>query len=111
MPGPIKFHLDEHVPPAIADGLRRRGIDVTTTLDAGLSGADDVDHIAFERAQGRVIFTHDDDFLSHHARGVEHNGIAYCHQHVRSIGQILSHLLLVHQVLEPEDMKNRIEYV
>lgn len=111
MPGTIKFHLDEHVPPAIADGLRRRGIDVTTTLDAGLGGADDSDHIAFALAEGRVIFTHDDDYLTLHARGVEHTGIAYCHQHTRSIGQILSHLLLVHQVLEPEEMANRIEYV
>jgi hypothetical protein len=31
MPLSIKFHLDEHVSGAIAAGLRRRGIDVTTT--------------------------------------------------------------------------------
>ncbi|MFI5458618.1 MAG: DUF5615 family PIN-like protein [Isosphaerales bacterium] len=46
MPNQVRFHLDEHVPPAIAAGLRRRGIDVTTTSDAGLAGADDIDHIA-----------------------------------------------------------------
>ncbi len=27
----IRFHLDENVSNAIAEGLRRRGIDVTTT--------------------------------------------------------------------------------
>lgn len=27
----IRFHLDENCPRALADGLRRRGIDVTTT--------------------------------------------------------------------------------
>ena len=32
----MRFHLDEHVPHAIAEGLRRRGIDVTTTVEAGL---------------------------------------------------------------------------
>ncbi len=37
----IQFHLDENVDPAIADGLRRRGISVTTTRDAGLVGARD----------------------------------------------------------------------
>src|SRR5262245_28924573 len=111
MPGTIKFHLDEHVSRAIADGLRRRGIDVTTTLDAGFAAADDVDHIAFALTGRRVIFTHDDDFLILHARGVEHAGIAYCHQHARSIGQILSRLFLVHQVLEADEMANRIEYV
>jgi hypothetical protein len=32
----IRFHLDEHVDPAIATALRRAGIDVTTTNEAGL---------------------------------------------------------------------------
>ncbi|MEA5618572.1 hypothetical protein VB711_12095 [Cronbergia sp. UHCC 0137] len=32
----IKFHLDENVSNAVALGLRRRGINVTTTSEAGL---------------------------------------------------------------------------
>jgi hypothetical protein len=32
----MRFHLDEHIANAIADGLRRRRIDVTTTVDAAL---------------------------------------------------------------------------
>ena len=35
----IKFHLDENVSSAIADGLRRRGINATTTAEVGLIGA------------------------------------------------------------------------
>jgi hypothetical protein len=35
----IRFHLDENVDRAIALGLRRRAIDVTTTKDAGLCRA------------------------------------------------------------------------
>jgi hypothetical protein len=53
MPRTIRFHLDEHVPRAVADGLRKLGIDVTTCADASLLGAADVDHIAFGLAQGR----------------------------------------------------------
>ena len=34
MPRTIRFHLDEHCPHAVAIGLRRLGIDVTTTTDA-----------------------------------------------------------------------------
>ena len=63
---------------AVAQGLRRRGIDVTTTADAGLLGAGDPDHIAFAVANGRVIFSNDPDFLRLHDEGVEHPGIAYC---------------------------------
>ena len=36
---------------ADAAGLRRWGIDVTTTREVGLQGADDSDHIAFALAR------------------------------------------------------------
>jgi hypothetical protein len=39
MPRTIRFHLDEDTDPAIADELRRYGIDVTTSQDVGLLGA------------------------------------------------------------------------
>ena len=51
----IRFHLDEHVPHAIAEGLRRRGIDVTTTVEAGLRSATDDVHLAYAVEQRRVI--------------------------------------------------------
>ncbi len=70
MPRTIRFHLDEHVPHAVADGLRLLGIDVTTTTDANLLGALDDDQIAYGLAQSRVIFTEDDDFLVLAAAGV-----------------------------------------
>jgi predicted nuclease of predicted toxin-antitoxin system len=95
MPRTICFHLDEHVAHAIADGLRRLGIDVTTTTDANLLGAADADQIAFGLAQGRVIFTEDDDFLVLAASGVLHAGLASCHQNTRSIGQIIRALELI----------------
>jgi predicted nuclease of predicted toxin-antitoxin system len=58
----IKFHLDEQVANAIAEGLRRCGIDVTTTPQMGMKGLPDEDQLAFARSQNRVIFTQDDDF-------------------------------------------------
>ncbi len=53
----IRFHLDEHVDHEIATALRTRGIDVTTTTDAGLLQAADEDHIRFAERENRVIFT------------------------------------------------------
>jgi hypothetical protein len=41
MPRTILFHLDENCHRAIAEGLRRRGIDVTTTPEVGLISATD----------------------------------------------------------------------
>lgn len=111
MPRTIRFHLDEHVPHAVADGLRRLGIDVTTTTDAGLLGADDTAQVAFGVTEQRVIFTEDDDFLRLASQGAEHAGLVYCHQNSRSIGQVVRALELVWEVYEPAEMANRIEFI
>lgn len=105
----IRFHLDENVASAIADGLRRRGVEVTMPSEVGLIGAADDAHIAFAVAQERVIFTHDDDFLTLARSGVEHCGVVYCHQQARTIGQILGGLLLISDCLTAEEMRNHVE--
>jgi predicted nuclease of predicted toxin-antitoxin system len=111
MPAPIRFHLDEHINPAIANGLRRRGIDVTATVESGLQGATDEEHLAFARAERRVIITHDDDYLRLHQQGIPHAGIVYCRQQTRSIGEMLRTLLLIWAVLTPEEMENHVEFL
>lgn len=111
MPRTIRFHLDEHVALAIAQGLRRLGIDVTTSPDAGLLGAADADQVAYGLAQGRVIYTEDDDFLALAAGGVEHAGLTYCHQNTRSLGQVIRALELLWQVYQPDEMRNRVEFL
>jgi predicted nuclease of predicted toxin-antitoxin system len=111
MPRTIRFHLDEHCAHAIAEGLRRRGIDVTTSTDAGLLHAPDDEHVRFGIAQGRVIFTEDDDFLALATRGIPHAGIAYCHQQTRGIGEIIDAIILIWEVCEPEEMIGRVEYL
>jgi hypothetical protein len=50
----IRYDLDEHVDPAVAEGLRRRGIDATTTVGAGLTGATDEEQLGFATADRRV---------------------------------------------------------
>jgi predicted nuclease of predicted toxin-antitoxin system len=110
MPKTIRFHLDEHVARAVADGLRRRGADVTTTADAGLLGVTDVQQLAYALAEGRVFFTEDRDFLALATPG-EHAGIAYCDQNSRSIGQIVRGLELIWEVYEPHEMRNRVEFL
>jgi len=111
MPRTTRFHLDEHCDPAIAAGLRLHGVDVTTTPEAGLLHAQDEDHIAYGVSVGRVIFTQDRDYLRHHAAGMEHRGIAFCYQNSRTIGQIIASLLLIWEVYEPDEMKNRVEFI
>lgn len=91
--------------------MRRRGIDVTTTPETGLIAASDVEQVTFALSQSRVIFTHDDDFVVLHQSGITHSGITYCSQNRRSIGEILTSLILIWEVLEPEDIKNQLEFL
>lgn len=81
----IRFHLDENVDRAVAEGLERRGIGVTTT-QAGLLGVPDEAQLEFATARGRVLFTHDADLLRLNQAGARHSGIAYCRKGSRSIG-------------------------
>jgi uncharacterized protein with PIN domain len=106
----IKFYLDEHVSRAVAKGLRQRGADVLTVPEAGMIGASDEEHLALAEREGRVIFTQDDDFLRLSAQGYPHAGIVYARQPTQ-IGEIIYGLMLILQVLTPEEMRNHIEFL
>ena len=107
----IRFHLDEHVNPAIARELRRRGIDVTTTVEAKLRTQSDESQLTFATQEGRVLVTHDDDFLRLSSISTNHCGIAYCHQETRSIGEIIRMLVIIREVYTPEEIAGRIEFL
>jgi uncharacterized protein with PIN domain len=106
----IKFYMDEHVPAAVTAGLRKRGVNVLTAQGAGMVEATDKEHLILATNQGRVIFTQDADFLRLHATGIEHAGIAYAPQQT-PVGPLVRGLMLIYQVLEPEDMYNHVEFV
>lgn len=101
----IRYYTDEHVAKAVI-----RGLDVLTTPEANNLSMDDEDHLAFALAEGRVIFTQDDDFLKLASLGKANAGIVYAPQHT-SIGEIIQGLILIYQVLEAEEMIGNIEYL
>jgi len=51
----IKLYLDEQVPSAVRDGLRRRGVDLLTTQEANRQGATDQEVLTLALSQGRVV--------------------------------------------------------
>ena len=106
----IKFYLDENVPKAVAEGLRRRGVDVLTVQEAGNSGLSDHTQLTFALTEVRVLVTVDSDFLQLAHEGVSHAGIAYANPR-RSIGEIIGALRLISDVLSPDDMANHVEYL
>lgn len=111
MASKIKYHLDEHVDHAIARALRSRGIDVSTSVEMGLISASDEEQLEYANQNNCVLLTHDEDFLLLHALGVSHAGICYCHQSKHSIGDLLRMLLLVHDCLTADEMRNHLEFL
>ncbi len=111
MPERIRFHLDENVSNAIAEGLRRRGIDVTTTPEQELIAVSDEEQVAFALRENRVIFTQDTDFLRLNQAGITHSGIVYCHKNSRSIGEMVRGLILIWEYIEPQEICGKVEFI
>lgn len=89
----------------------RLGIDVTTTQDSGLRMSSDEVQFNFAIANGRIMVTHDADFLRLAHEFPDHAGIAYCHKELRSVGEVIRMLRLMYDVLEPVEMRGHIEYL
>ncbi|HEX7379076.1 MAG TPA: DUF5615 family PIN-like protein [Pirellulales bacterium] len=79
----LALYLDQHVPAAITDGLRSRGIDVLTAFEDGHADADDPTLLARAAELGRVVFTRDRDFLAigreAQSSAAAFGGIVYAH--------------------------------
>jgi predicted nuclease of predicted toxin-antitoxin system len=107
----IRFHLDENVHHGVARGLRLRGIDVTTTTDAGLVEATDEGQFQFAVGEGRAFVTHDADFLRADFTARPHAGIIFVAKGARSVGEIVRALVLLATIISPEEMRQQVEYL
>ena len=105
------MHLDENVDPDVTRALRRHGIDVPTTQETRLRSESDVRQLDFIRRENHVIMTHDSDFLQIASTTNEHPGIIYCDKTARSIGEIIRGLILIYEVLIPDDMRGKVEFL
>lgn len=110
MGAPIRLCLDEQIPSAVRDGLRRRGVDLLTTQEADMRGATDEELLVHALEQGRVMLTQDADFLRLHASGTRHAGIIYAPQQT-PVGKIIHGVMLIVEVLMAEEMANHIEFL
>jgi hypothetical protein len=81
-----------------------------TVAEAGMVGRDDASQLAFALRAGRVVFTQDRDFLRLAASGVPHAGVAYAPQGA-PIGEVVSGLMLICNVLSAEEMIDSVEYI
>ena len=59
----MKFLVDNQLPAAVAEYLRKRGFDCQHVLEAGLSAALDSDICRYAEVQGHIIISKDEDFI------------------------------------------------
>jgi hypothetical protein len=107
--------MDVHVPSAVTEGLRRRGVDVLTSQEDGTREMDDSALLQRASGLGRVLFTQDDDLLAIASRwqheGREFAGLIYSHQLGPGIGCVIEDLELIADCTGEEDIRNVVIYL
>ncbi|MBE0478738.1 DUF5615 family PIN-like protein [Candidatus Aerophobetes bacterium] len=107
----LSLLCDEHIPRPIVEGLRRRGLDVVTVQEIGLSSVKDKVIMDTAQKEGRIIYTQDADFLRLHRTGCKHVGILYHHPLAYSIGEAIRKIALACEVLSTKEMEGRVKFV
>jgi hypothetical protein len=110
---PVAFYMDVHVPMAITEQLRRRGVDVLTTIEDGRARIPDNEILERARTLGRVVFTHDIGFRflaeTWQRDGRPFSGLIFGHQTKATIGQYVKDLELVAKASEFDEWENAVE--
>jgi hypothetical protein len=111
----VSLYMDVHVPQAITDQLRRRGVDVLPAVEDGRADALDEDLLEHARKLGRVIFTQDIRFRAlaedWQRQRRPFAGLAFGHQLGGMIGQYINDLELIAMATDPADWENVVEYL
>ena len=111
----LKIYTDENVDIRIAEGLKRRGVNAFSAHGKGMTGSTDIEHFKYASAMKAVIFTHDHHFLKIAKElvrgGKNHRGMIFVEMNKLSVGECIRRLTLCAEILSPEEMKNRIEFL
>ncbi len=110
----IKLYMDHHVDIAITEGLRRRG-GRRVDLPGGWATTWDDDRLLDRATRVEASLFQDDDLLAivhqWRRRNRSFAGLVYGHQLDLSIGQAVRDLELIAGVYDPEDTRDRVEYL
>jgi hypothetical protein len=111
----LKLYMDHHVPRALTNGLRMRGIDVLTAFEDQADQFEDPDLLERASALERVLFSQDDDLLAEATRrqthGIAFSGVVYGHQLHVSIGQCVRDLELIALLGTEADLQNQVIFL
>lgn len=110
----IRYLTDEHVPNALVDGLRARGVDVVRVVDVGLAATPDPDILEWAAGQDRLLITFDRQTVPGFAYARVHNGapmpgVIVLHGAL-SLGVMIDELHIVAECSTPDDFSDRVVF-
>jgi hypothetical protein len=107
--------MDVHVPRAITERLRLRGVDILTAQEDGARRFSDDELLDRATLRGHGLFTWDVDLLAEARRrqeeGQRFRGVVYAHQLQVTVGQCVRDLELMATVGEPGDFAGHVRYL
>lgn len=110
----VDLYFDHNVPRAVADGLRRRGVDVLTALADGFERATDLEILDRATELGRVAVSSDHDFIVEGRRrqkeGARFAGIIFVRQDL-PVGVVIDDLELIALAGEPGDLVDSLLFL
>ncbi len=105
----IALYMDHHVPKAVTDSLRLRGVDVITAFEDGTHELDDSQLLERSTQLKRALFLA--EATQRQRKGENFCGVIYPHQLNISIGVCVKNLELIAKSGEIADIENSIEYL
>ena len=107
--------MDAHIPKAITNGLRLRGVAVLTAQEDNADKLSDPELLDRATALNRVLFTFDDDLLIEATKrqrlSIPFSGVIYTSPLNISIGACIRDLEIIAQSGDHEDFANRVEFL
>lgn len=109
------LYMDVHVPQAIIDQLRRKGVDVLTAIEDDRATLPDEQLLERSTELGRVLFTQDIRFRvlaeKWQHEGQEFHGLLFGHQLGATLGRFVSDLELIAIASDADEWINTVLYL
>jgi hypothetical protein len=107
----IKFYLDENIDKSVTEQLLLWGVDAVSVHSLDLRGETDVNHLQRAFEMGRVLCTHDQDFIRLATETTSHAGIAFAQHYQASIGGWVRALRSLHAQSTAEQLQGNLIFV
>lgn len=120
----FRILTDVHITPAVAEQLRRQGVDAVRVVDTMPQDTPDPDILEFAFQNSFTVLTHDKKMQIHVNErvdaGLEHLGVFIAADHLQGqtgIGRIVAEVVFVHEAIQAgaatleNDVYNQVKWI